>query len=240
MKLLSIIIPFLNEERTITATLDRIIHVDLEKIWYQKEILLVNDWSTDNSEAVILPYTKKNHKHCEIRYIKNPKNIGKWWSVKNGIKHANGDVYIIQDADSEYEPNDYLSILHKMDKENLDIVYWSRILWLFKLKNTYSKVTFLFGGLLVSFLTSLLSFNLVTDEPTCYKTFKKKLRDDLLLPTENWFEWEPAITMLLLKKGYSYWEVPIHYKARNVAEGKKIKWQDWVKALKTLLKWRFF
>jgi len=93
---------------------------------------------------------------------------------------------------------------------------------------------------LVSVITSILSFKKVTDEPTCYKLFKKDLKEILLKPIENWFEWEPAITILLLKKWYKYWEFPIHYSARNFEEWKKINWKDWIKAIFTLLKYRFF
>jgi hypothetical protein len=108
-----------------------------------------------------------------------------------------------------------------------------------KFGNAYSSRTFMVWGLVVSWLTTLLSFKRVTDEPTCYKMFDKKLKPYLLLPTCNGFEREPAVTMLLLRKWFSYAEIPIHYEARDFEAGKKINRKDGFKALWTLIKWRF-
>ena len=239
MKTLSVVIPFLNEERTICKTLEEIIAVDLSRLGYEKEIILVNDGSTDDNQSVIQKFLQKSYPDNTIQYIENDKNHGKWYSLKEWFRIATWDLFIVQDADSEYNPHDYLPLIEKLEKDNLDFVYGSRIAWIKKFKNNYSTASFLLGWLAVSFLTSLLTFKRVSDEPTCYKLYTSKLRKYLLLPPEPRFEWEPAITMLLLRKWFTYGEVPIHYTARKVAEGKKIKWKDGVKAITTLFRWRF-
>ncbi len=240
MKKLSVIIPFLNEEKTIKTILDKVILVDLSSLDFCKEIILVNDWSIDNSEQIILKYIKDNSDKTEFKYIEYWRNYWKWYACKRWIEKATWDYYIIQDADLEYNPEDYINLLEKIELRKLDFLYGSRILGLDKYKNTYSTKTFLFWWLLVSVLTSILTFTKVTDEPTCYKLFKKELRNLLISPKENWFEWEPAITVLLLKKWFKYWEEPINYVARNFKEWKKINWKDWVKAIYTLIKRRLF
>lgn len=239
MKILSVIIPVYNEESTLRELVEKVIAVDLSHVGYKKQLVLVNDGSKDRSEEIIYGIITEYSKMCEIKYIKNEKNSGKWFSLKEWFRYADGDVMIIQDADLEYSPEDYIPMLQMFEGGNVDILYGSRTLWMKKFGNIYSSTSFLIGGLLVSWMTTLLSFRRVTDEPTCYKMFDKALKNYLLLPQENWFEREPAVTMLLLRKWFRYKEVPIHYTARNFEEGKKIKWQDGVKALWTLLKWRF-
>ena len=211
MKKLSILIPFLNEEKYIWELLFKIIKLDLDSIWYKKEVFL----------------------------IINNKNINwKWYSIKEGIIKVTWVVIIIQDADLEYDPEDYYRMIEKLEKDNLDFIYWSRNRWLFEKWFKYSYLTFFFWWLLLSFLTSILVFKLVTDEPTCYKMFRSNLKKYLLIPDENWFEWEPAITMLLFRKWFKYWEVPINYFPRKLSEWKKICWVDWVRAVWVLVKWR--
>lgn len=238
MKKLSVIIPVYNEEDSLEAMYQEVAKIDLGDHGYTKEIIFVNDGSRDNSKDIIHKLIEKYDTH-DIKYIENPKNSGKGYSMKNWIKNATGDVLLIQDADLEYSPSDYHTLLKTMHKHDADIVYGSRTLGKKKFNNNYSTKTFLYGGLVVSLLTSLLSFTKVTDEPTCYKMFKSHLKPYLLHPQENRFEREPAVTMLLLRKGFSYKETPIHYQARGFDEGKKINRKDGVQALTTLIKRRF-
>ena len=239
MKKLSIIIPVYNEEATLKQLIEKVINVDLSSVWYTKEIILINDGSKDRSEEIIHELIKK-HANINIQYIKNKKNSHKWFSLKEWFRHAEGNVMIVQDADLEYFPEkDYIPMLKAFEERKVDFIYGSRTLWQKKFGNRYSSKSFLLWWLLVSWLTTILSCKRVTDEPTCYKMFDKKLKPYLLLPKENGFEREPAVTMLLLRKWFSYTEIPIHYFARNFEEGKKINWKDWVKALWTLIKWRF-
>lgn len=240
MKVLSVIIPVYNEENTLKQLVEKVVSVDLTLVWYKKQLVLVNDGSKDNSENIIYDLISQYSASCEIKYIKNKQNSGKWFSLKEWFRYANGDVMIIQDADLEYFPEkDYVPMIKLFEQSKCDFVYWSRTLGVQQFGNEYSSKSFMLWGLVVSWLTSILSFIKVTDEPTCYKMFTKKLKPYLLLPQENWFEWEPAITMLLLRKRFTYKEIPIHYHARHFDEGKKINWKDGLKALWTLLKWRF-
>lgn len=239
MKKLSIIIPVYNEEATLKELVEKVIHVDLSSVWYEKEILLVNDGSKDRSEEIIHELIDEHSKLCEIRYIKNKKNSGKGFSLKEWFRYATGDVMIVQDADLEYFPEkDYVPMLKTFEEKKVDFVYWSRTLGMKKFGNSYSSKSFMLWWLAVSWLTTLLSFVKVTDEPTCYKMFDKKLKPYLLMPSGNGFEREPAVTMLLLRKWFAYTEIPIHYEARKFDEGKKINWKDGVKALWTLIVWR--
>lgn len=236
MKKLSIIIPFLNEEKTIAQILHKI--VNLGNLNIEKEIILINDWSNDNSETIINDFISKNYENTSFIYVKNETNKWKWYSLKEWFKKATWDYFIIQDADLEYNPNDYVKIIKKLEKQDLDFVYWSRTRWYFENWFRYSYLSFLFWWLVISLLSSLAAFRLITDEPTCYKLFKSNLKDLLIMPSENWFEWEPAITILLIKKWFKYWEVGISYFPRKSTEWKKIKWIDWMKAIQTIIKRR--
>lgn len=237
MKTLSIIIPFLNEENTILHILKDVMKVSLDK--YTFEIILVNDGSSDSSVEKINSYISNYKWKYKIRLLDYSENKWKWFALKQWIEKSSWDLIIVQDADMEYTPDDYKWLIAYLERHKKDFVYWSRILWVYKYKNHYSNKIFLCGGLFVSIITSLLTLKKITDEPTCYKLFKKELKPFLLLPEENWFEWEPAITMILLRKKFSFWEFPIHYFPRDVAHWKKINWKDWVKAIIILLKWRF-
>lgn len=147
-------------------------------------------------------------------------------------------MYVIQDADLEYDPHDIVAMLHNLEKKNLDVCYGSRTRGYSKYGTNYSTLGFMFGGLTVSFLTSLLAFRLVTDEPTCYKMYRSKCRNILLSAKENDFAWEPAVTIMVLKHGFSYGEIPIHYYPRKQTQGKKIKLKDGRLAIKTLFVYR--
>lgn len=243
MKKLSIIIPVYNEEQFIGALLEKVYLLDLSPQWYEKEIIIINDGSKDNSEAIIKEFMDKykNNQNIIYRYQERQPDgsNSKWAALKHGFSLAAWDVYIVQDADLEYDPSDYIPLIQKLEQKKLDFIYGSRTLGYIKFGAKYSTLWFLFGWLTISFLTSLLWLTIVTDEPTCYKMFTSKLRDYLLSIPENSFDREPAITMTLLKKGYKYWEIPIHYYPRPIIQGKKIKLKDGWIAIKTLCKYRF-
>jgi glycosyltransferase involved in cell wall biosynthesis len=239
MKKCSVIIPVYNEEKTIDQLLNQVVKVDFAHAWYALQIVVVNDGSKDQSKQCISRFINE-HPNLDIVYIEHS-NWGKWYSIKRGIEKADGDVFVIQDADLEYDPHDLPVLLRYLDHKKCDVIYGSRVLWFQKYGIHYSTFAFLIWGLGISFITSLFCWRLVTDEPTCYKMFRSHLKKTLLFPKENGFEWEPAITMLLLRdRKIRYGEIPIHYAPRKHSQWKKIKFKDGIKALKTLWKYRFF
>ncbi len=234
IKKVSIVIPAYNEEKTIGELLKKVVDVDIP---IKKEVIIVNDGSTDNTEKIVQDFIKKykNLQNLDIILI-NKKNEGKGSALKLGISKSSGDIIIIQDADLEYDPNDYMKLIKPIMNGNFKVVYGSRIK---NPNNNYSHISYLLGGLFITLLTNLLYFTFLTDEPTCYKVFHKDLKDILINAEGNKFDWEPEITAKILRKGYTIHEVPINYYPRKLNEGKKIKWMDGVDAVITLIKWRF-
>lgn len=235
MKLISLIIPVYNEERFVGQLLEKVAQLDFSGLGYEKELIIVNDGSKDRSHEIISAFMASYS--GKAQYIEQS-NHGKGYSIKQGILHSQADVYVIQDADLEYEPEDLLIQLAELERKHLDVCYGSRTRGYKKYGMNYSTFGFLFGGLTVSFLTSLLAGKIVTDEPTCYKMYTKKCRETLLYPKENDFAWEPAVTIMLLAAGYKYGELPIHYYPRKQTQGKKIKLIDGWLAIKTLFVYR--
>ncbi|MBT3408020.1 glycosyltransferase family 2 protein [Candidatus Woesearchaeota archaeon] len=230
MDKLSILMPAYNEEKTIHLILNKIRDCNVS---LKKEIIIVDDGSRDNSYEVIQEYAK-NNPELGIKVFKK-ENGGKGSAVKYAIKEATGDICIVQDADLEYDPCDYQACIDPILNGKTNVVYGSR-----RLKNNvqYSGLSFFLGGLLVTLVGNILFFKWITDEPTCYKTFKTDLIKKI--PIEgNHFEWEPEVTAKLWRIGETILEVPINYYPRTVAEGKHINWKDGVEAVWTFLKWRF-
>lgn len=224
---LSIIIPVYNEVGTLLNLLKKVKSVDLGDI--EKEILLIDDFSTDGTRELI-----RTIKDKEIKTIFNKKNLGKGGAVKAGIKNASGDIIIIQDADLEYNPEEYPQLIAPIIRGKFSVVYGSRSL---NKKNNYSHLSFFIGGKTVTLLTNLLFFSRLTDEPTCYKVFKSDLIKSIKI-NSNRFNWEPEVTAKILKKGIKIHEIPITYNPRKKAQGKKINWKDGISALFTLVKYR--
>ncbi len=230
---LSIIIPAYNEAETIHLILDKILAVNLIKD-IRKEIIIVNDCSTDNTKEKVEQYITE-HKDVDINLVDQPKNLGKGAAIRKGLEKITGDYVIIQDADLEYNPEDYNPLLEYLIEKNLPVIYGSRFL---KKNNKHSYQTFYLGGRLVSLVTNILYGQHLTDEPTCYKLFKADLIKSIPLKC-NGFEFCPEVTAKVAKKGIKIKELPIEYYPRSIEEGKKIKWTDGVEAIWTLLKYRF-
>ena len=235
MKIISVIIPVYNEQQYVWKLLEKVNALDFTHLGYEKELVIVNVGSADKSHEIISEFIAKTK--SKTHYI-NHTNHGKWYSIKKWIEKAIGDVYVVQDADLEYEPSDLITLLSSLESTWWDVCYGSRTRWYKKFWMNYSTVGFLFWGLFVSFLTSLLVWRLVSDEPTCYKMYRKSCKDILLYPKENDFAWEPAVTILLLRDWFSYGEVPIHYYPRKHTQWKKIKLKDGWLAIKTLFVYR--
>jgi glycosyltransferase involved in cell wall biosynthesis len=222
---LSIIIPAYNEESTIKEVLDTVKKVDIRDI--EKEIIVIDDGSNDNTRELLLG-------EKGIRKIFHKKNSGKGNAIRTGLKYATGDIIIIQDADLEYDPNEYSKLLKPILEGKTKVVYGSRFLR--KHKARYKA--YYLGNKLLSLLTCLIYFRKVSDMETCYKVFRREVIEDMKLRAKR-FDFEPEITAKIIKKGYKIIEIPIWYKCRDFKEGKKISWKDGVKAIWYLLKYRF-
>jgi glycosyltransferase involved in cell wall biosynthesis len=225
---LSIIIPVYNEEKTISEILKKVDDVLLPG--FEKEIIIIDDKSSDGTLIVL----EKLKNQYDFILLKHQQNMGKGAAIRTGISKATGDFVIIQDADLEYDPNDYSKLLIPFLEKNAQVVYGSRILGTKK----RGKLSFYLGGRLVTLATNIIYGINITDEPTCYKVFKRELINSLNLES-NGFEFCPEVTAKIAKRGIKIYEVPISYFPRNKSEGKKIKWKDGVVALWTLLKHRF-
>ena len=234
---LSIIIPVFNEEKTILEILRRVDDVKIPTI--DKEIIVVNDGSTDATASVIsnFKFPTSNFKH-----IAHKINQGKGSAVRTGIKRATGDYILIQDADLEYNPTDILLLLSPIMQKKATVVYGTRLKRLPNFRKDERTPLFLLhyiGNKFLSLLTRILYGQWITDMETCYKLCPRKAFVDIHLNAKG-FEFEPEITAKLLKSGYKIYEVPISTTPRGYDEGKKLNtFRDGFIAFWTLLKYRF-
>ena len=226
---ISVIIPCYNEENTIQKILE-LVHISLNDNDF--EIILVDDGSSDGSGKIAQSDVRSNPD--QTRLISLPENQGKGSATREGLQSATGTICLIQDADLEYDPEDYKTILSAYRDPEVHVVYGSRILGS---QNRFSW-TYYWGGRCVSFVTNVLFDCQLTDEPTCYKSFRRTVLDDIEL-VSNGFEFCPEITGKLIRAGYTIAEVPIHYYPRSFEEGKKIRARDGIIAIWTLFRVRF-
>ena len=232
---ISIIIPVYNEEKTISKILDKIADLNFREIdkKIKKEIIIVNDGSKDKSEKIIKQYLSNNTKQNEFIYIKK-ENQGKGSALRKGFEIASGDIITIQDADLEYNPEDFKKLINPIIKGKEKVIYGSRFLK--KHKQKYR--IYFFGNKFLSFLTKILYNARITDMETCYKVFRKDVIKSLDLKS-NKFDIEPEITSKILRKRIKIKEIPISYSPRSIEEGKKIGWRDGLVAIFVLIKNRF-
>lgn len=236
IKKLSIIIPAYNEGRTIHLILDKVKEVQLINN-IEKEIIIVNDYSTDNTVEAVENYIK-NNQELNIQFYHQPKNMGKGAALHRGIKEAKGEYLIIQDADLEYDPEEYNDLLKPVIKGFADVVYGSRFMG-----GNPHRILFYWHSRGNKFLTALSNrfSNLnLTDMETCYKLMDTKIAQSLNLK-EKRFGFEPEITAKLSRvPKIRIYEVGISYYGRTYEEGKKIGWKDGFRAIYCILKYNIF
>lgn len=233
---LTVLIPAYNEENTIISILDKVIDVKLQND-IQKEIIIVDDCSSDNTANLIQEY-RENHSKYEIVYFKHEKNKGKGAAIQTGIDRATGEYLIIQDADLEYDPDEYIDLLKPVIKGQADIVYGSR----FAGSNPHRILFFThtIGNKFLTFLSNLFTDLNLSDMETCYKLFDTNIIKSIRIK-ENRFGFEPEITAKISRiKDIRIYEVGISYYGRTFSDGKKIGWKDGVRALYCILKYNIW
>ncbi len=223
---LSVIIPCYNEKDTVAEVIRRVRNVGLAH-----EIVVVDDGSTDGTRDVLTEIDRGD----DLKIIFHERNMGKGAAVRTGFKNATGDVFLIQDADLEYDPRDYPMLLRPIEEGISDIVYGSRFL------GGPRKAMFFWNMIAnrtLTFITNLLYNAILSDMETCYKVFRADIIRDIPLRSRR-FDFEPEVTAKVLKRGHRIYEVPISYNGREWDEGKKISWKDGVIAFWTLIYYRF-
>lgn len=224
---LSVVIPIYNEVRTLLALIERVEDVPIEK-----EILLIDDFSTDGTRDLLRGFENTPG----YRVIYQPVNKGKGAALREGFRHASGDVVIIQDADLEYNPAEYPKLLQPILDGKADVVYGTRF-------GGYPRRVLYFwhtlGNQVLTLICNMLTNRNFTDMETCYKMFRREVIQGMPLES-NRFGFEPEVTVKLAKGGYKVYEVPIGYDGRTYAEGKKIGLKDAVEALFVMLRYAWF
>ena len=223
---LSVIIPVYNESQNIREILKRVQATGLA--W---EILIVDDGSTDGTREILAKLDGTG----KIRVILHEKNQGKGAAVRTGFAEAKGDIFLIQDADLEYDPRDYPAILKPIEEGIADVVYGSRFLGAARRSTMFWHMI---ANKLLTLATNILYNNILTDMETGYKVFRREVLDGITLHS-NSFNFEPEFTAKILKKKVRIFEVPITFNPRDYSDGKKIKIHDAFEAIWALLKYRF-
>ncbi len=228
---LSVIMPVYNEKNTIRKILELV-----EAVHIPKEIVIVDDYSIDGTREILREIEKeKQEKDNNIKIFYHDKNMGKGAAIRTAIKEATGDIIIIQDADLEYDPQDYYRVIYPIVIGKADVVYGSRFIG-----SLYHRVLYFWhylGNRFITFCSNMFTNLNFTDIETCYKAFKREVIQDIEIEQDR-FGFEVEITSKIAKKKCRVYEVGISYSGRTYEEGKKIGWKDGVQALYLILKYR--
>lgn len=228
MKKLSVVIPVYNEEKYISTTIQRVLDVNLENV--SIEIVVVDDGSKDRTVEILQDLAAK---HPEIKVYQQPINMGKGAALRRGFQEASGDIILIQDADLEYDPGDYPTLLKPILDDKADVVYGSRFL------GGPHRVLYFWHFVGNQFLTLLsnITTNLnLTDMETGYKVFRAEVIKAIPLKS-NRFGFEPEVTAKIARRGWRMFETQISYFGRSYAEGKKIGWKDGFQAIYCIIRY---
>ena len=237
--------PVYNERTTLEAIVRRVQAVDLTvdlngvnavpagPVTLEREIVIVDDGSTDGTRDILDQW--RNDPLPDMQIIYHEQNQGKGAALRTGFQHATGDILIIQDADLEYDPLDYVKLLAPLLEGRAPVIYGSRFLGGPRAAMSLSHTL---GNQFLTIITNLLYGTSLSDMETCYKCFRRDVINGMVLRSRA-FEIEPELTAKILKRGYTIFEVPITYNGRDFHEGKKISWKDGFSAVRTLLRYRF-
>ena len=228
MNKISVIIPAYNEFSTIKAVIKRVQQVPI-----LKEIIVVDDGSTDGTREILESFNVEN-----VIVAYHDHNMGKGQAIRTALPFVTGDILIIQDADLEYNPEEYARLIEPIEKSEAKVVYGSRTLGKKFHIASFQNFIFYLGGKTLSMFTNFLYRSNITDEPTCYKAFKADVLKSLNLRCKG-FEFCPEVTAKILRQGIKIYEVPISCIPRTIKDGKKIRLKDWFIAVWALVKYRF-
>ena len=223
---LSVIVPVFNERATVAEIIRRIRAVDVP---FEVEVIAVDDGSSDGTDKVLATLGDST-----VRVLTHPVNRGKGAAIRTGLAAARGDLVLIQDADLEYDPQDWPKLIDPILRGKARVVYGSRF--------TGDRLNMLplhwIGNRFLSLVTNVLYSSTLSDMETCYKLFDRRIIEGITIESDR-FDFEPEITAKILRRGHRIYEVPISYAGREVTEGKKITWRDGFGALRALVKYRF-
>jgi len=242
---LSVIIPVYNEAQNVEKLVEKVLRVPIDK-----EVIVIDDGSTDGTAEIVR--TRVAALAPNILWRAHEKNQGKGAAIRTGLKIATGEILIIQDADLEYDPSDFVPILGKFDDRTVHVVYGSRFenvnrylfIWHWfcnRFLGAHYEIRYLhhfLGILALNFLSNTLYGAGITDEATCYKAFRREVLEQFELKCRG-FEFCPEVTAKVRKAGYTITEVPITYHPRSKEQGKKLNWRHGFEAIFTLIKYRF-